>query len=406
MENSVNKSYLCVGTFSKLMLRYVRKDNSISNSSRFLSEKGNVATETVIKYLISTLKMEWESDDKNSSSMKTMRSELINCKKELFKFSSLRENKESIINDFVYDVCSETPKSLEFISDFVIYYIDKNKCKQMVDELLRVIRDDIDIPGDTPFYVFGDGRSVAKIEMVNEKTEFIADRFLLGVWQYIIRERADNNKDGFETLKYRYGTESDINSKSYIGTDLNGNLWEELGREITVKPSTRVIKKDISELDVNADHKLFDFDEDKLSENEFKDLEFLKNSRSLRNLIKACIIGSCDIMSVNNYVNNHQLFDRAMGKCKFLVFSNTSTELIRNDQTTLQEWLEQFMNEIKPSAEKELNRETYCSYSKQIINNINEYKIRFKEVYNTLFGSCTLLRDERISHLLSIYTLM
>lgn len=406
MENSVNKSYLCVGTFSKLMLRYVRKDNSISNSSRFLSAKGNVVTETVIKYLISTLKMEWENDDKNSSSMKTMRSELMNCKKELFEFSSLNSNKDAIKKDFVDDVCSETTKSLEFISDFVIYCIDKNKCKQMVDELLRVIRDDIDIPGDTPFYVFGDGRSVAKSEMVNEKTEFIADRFLLGVWQYIIRERADNNKDGFETLKYWYGTESDINSKSYIGTDLKGNLWEELGREITVKLSDCAIKKDISGIDINAEHKLFDYDAGRLSDDEIKNLDFLKNSRILKNLIKACIIGSCDIMSVNSYTNNNHLFDQAMRKCKLLVFSNTSTELIRNDQIVLQQWLEQFMNEIKPSAEKELNRETYCSYSKQIINNINEYKIRFKEVYNTLFGSCTLLRDEQISHLLSIYTLM
>lgn len=405
MENN-NVPYLCVGTFSKLLLRYVREDNSISNSRRFLSAKGNVVAETVIKYLISVLKMEWESDDINPSSMKTMRSELMNCKRDLFTFGSLKSNKDVIKKDFVKDVYSENPNSLEFMSDFVLYCIDKNKCKQMVKELLCVIRDDKGISNDTSFYIFGDGQSITKSVMVKKKTDFVADCFLLGVWQYIIRKRADNNKGGIETLKRWYGTESDINSKSYIGTDLNGNLWDGLGKEIKVTSSTRVIKEDISEIDVNAGHKLFNFDADKLSDDEIKNLDFLKNSRILKNLIKACIIGSCDIISVNSYANNIHLFDQAMRKCKLLVFSNTSAKLIRNDQIVLQQWLEQFMNVIKPSDEKELYRETYCSYSKQIINYIEECKLRFKEVYNTLFGSCTLLRDERISHFLSIYTLM
>lgn len=402
MENRVNKSYLCVGTFSKLMLRYIKKDDRKSNSGRFLSPKGYVVTETVIKYLISTLKMGWENDDDNIASMKTMRSELINCKRELFKFDSLKSNKDAIKRKFVDDVCSKNPKSLMFMSDFVINCIDEKKCKQMVDELLRVIRDDIDISGDTLFYILGNDRGIAKSEMVNEKTDFIADCFLLGVWQFIIRERADNNSNGIETLENWYGTESDINNKCYIGTELRRDLWKKLGREITVKPSAQVVKSGIPKIRVKDNHKLFDYDMDTLSKDELESLEFLKNSRILRDLIRACIIGSFNNLSVNYYKSNYGILIVTMNRCKQFVFNHNFAELIKNDQIKLQEWLEQFMKIIDPLAQKESDKEDRFFYSKKVVNNIEEAKVRLEEVYNTLYGSRSSLQRERISSLLSV----
>lgn len=129
------------------------------------------------------------------------------------------------------------------MTEFVLYCIDENKCRQMVDELLRAIRDDKDIADDTAFYIFGNGKSATKSEMVDKQFNFTADCFLLGVWHFLIRERSESNRIGRDTLVDWYGTSTETYGKSQIGTELRRNVWEPLGREIRVIPSERKVLK-------------------------------------------------------------------------------------------------------------------------------------------------------------------
>jgi hypothetical protein len=73
--------------------------------------------------------------------------------------------KDEIKAVFIKDVQSDTQTALAFMTEFVLYCIDENKCRQMVDELLRAIRDDKDIADDTEFYIFGNGKSTSKRKM-------------------------------------------------------------------------------------------------------------------------------------------------------------------------------------------------------------------------------------------------
>lgn len=84
----------------------------------------------------------------------------------------------------------------------------------MVDELLRAIRDDKDIVDDTAFYIFGNGKSTSKKEMVDKQFNFIADCFLLGVWHFLISERSDSNRIGRDTLVDWYGTSTETYGKA------------------------------------------------------------------------------------------------------------------------------------------------------------------------------------------------
>ena len=145
MEEAQKSSYLSLGIFLKLLSRYTRKDKAIAEK-RFLGANNTVISTTIFKYFISALTLNWYADDnERADTLKSLNSNLINCKKELFNFKFLMPEKDEIKAAFIKDVQSDTPTSLAFMTEFVLYCIDENKCRQMVDELLRAIRDDKDI---------------------------------------------------------------------------------------------------------------------------------------------------------------------------------------------------------------------------------------------------------------------
>ena len=382
----------------KLLSRYTRKDKAIAEK-RFLGANNTVISTTIFKYFISALTLNWYADDnERADTLKSLNSNLINCKKELFNFKFLMPEKDEIKAAFIKDIQSDTPTSLAFMTEFVLYCIDENKCRQMVDELLRAIRDDKDIADDTAFYIFGNGKSATKSEMVDKQFNFTADCFLLGVWHFLISERSESNRIGRDTLVDWYGTSTETYGKSQIGTELRRNIWEPLGREIRVIPYERTIVKEekaVSQDSVKQEHKLFVYDMDSLSEEEKESLERLKKNRILRDLLRACHIGTCDARSKNHYAKNHRLFVMALKRCDQFVFNNIAKR-INDDIITLKDWLEAFIELIKQ------NDKPYSAYDDRVEASILEQRKDLDEVYTTLYGPCPSLSGERISLLLSV----
>lgn len=398
MDETQKSSYLSLGIFLKLLSRYTRKDKAIAEK-RFLGANNTVISTTIFKYFISALTLNWYTDDnERSDTLKSLNSNLINCKKELFNFKFLMPEKDEIKAVFIKDVQSDTQTALAFMTEFVLYCIDENKCRQMVDELLRAIRDDKDIADDTAFYIFGNGKSATKSEMVDKQFNFTADCFLLGVWHFLIRERSESNRIGRDTLVDWYGTSTETYGKSQIGTELRRNVWEPLGREIRVIPSERKVLKEekaVSQDNAEQEHKLFVYDMDSLSEEEKESLERLKKSRILRDLLRACHIGTCDARSKNHYAKNHRLFVMALKRCDQFVFNNIAKR-INDDIITLKDWLEAFIELIKQ------NDKPYSTYDDRVEASILEQRKDLDEVYTTLYGPCPSLSGERISLLLSV----
>ncbi|WP_287607404.1 hypothetical protein [Ruminococcus sp.] len=398
MEEAQKSSYLSLGIFLKLLSRYTRKDKAIAEK-RFLGANNTVISTTIFKYFISALTLNWYADDnERADTLKSLNSNLINCKKELFNFKFLMPEKDKIKAVFIKDVQSDTQTALAFMTEFVLYCIDENKCRQMVDELLRAIRDDKDIADDTEFYIFGNGKSTSKRKMVNEQFNFTSDCFLLGVWHFLIRERSESNRIGRDTLVDWYGTSTETYGKSQIGTELRRNVWEPLGREIRVIPSERKVLKEektVSQDNAEQEHKLFVYDMDSLSEEEKESLERLKKNRILRDLLRACHIGTCDARSKNHYAKNHRLFVMALKRCDQFVFNNIAKR-INDDIITLKDWLEAFIELIKQ------NDKPYSAYDDRVEASILEQRKDLDEVYTTLYGPCPSLSGERISLLLSV----
>lgn len=398
MEETQKSSYLPLGIFLKLLSRYTRKDKAIAEK-RFLGANNTVISTTIFKYFISALTLNWYADDnERSDTLKSLNSNLINCRKELFNFKFLMPEKDEIKTVFIKDVQSDTQTALAFMTEFVLYCIDENKCRQMVDELLRAIRDDKDIADDTEFYIFGNGKSTSKRKMVNEQFNFTSDCFLLGVWHFLIRERSESNRIGRDTLVDWYGTSTETYGKSQIGTELRRNVWEPLGREIRVIPSERKVLKEekaVSQDNAEQEHKLFVYDMDSLSEEEKESLERLKKNRILRDLLRACHIGTCDARSKNHYAKNHRLFVMALKRCDQFVFNNIAKR-INDDIITLKDWLEAFIELIKQ------NDKPYSAYDDRVEASILEQRKDLDEVYTTLYGPCPSLSGERISLLLSV----
>ena len=377
MEETHKSSYLSLGIFLKLLSRYTRKDKAIAEK-RFLGANNTVISTTIFKYFISALTLNWYADDnERADTLKSLNSNLINCKKELFNFKFLMPEKDEIKAAFIKDIQSDTPTSLAFMTEFVLYCIDENKCRQMVDELLRAIRDDKDIADDTAFYIFGNGKSATKSEMVDKQFNFTADCFLLGVWHFLISERSESNRIGRDTLVDWYGTSTETYGKSQIGTELRRNIWEPLGREIRVIPYERTIVKEekaVSQDSVKQEHKLFVYDMDSLSEEEKESLERLKKNRILRDLLRACHIGTCDARSKNHYAKNHRLFVMALKRCDQFVFNNIAKR-INDDIITLKDWLEAFIELIKQ------NDKPYSAYDDRVEASILEQRKDLDEVY-------------------------
>ena len=239
---------------------------------------------------------------------------------------------------------------------------------------------------------------------------FTADSFLLGVWHFLISERSDSNCIGRDTLVDWYGTSTETYGKSQIGTELRRNVWEPLGREIRVIPSERKVLKEekaVSQDNAEQEHKLFVYDKDSLSEEEKESLERLKKNRILRDLLRACHIGTCDKKNDdnkddNNYAENYELFVMALKRCELLVLNNNNAGRIKEDVITLCKRLEKFIKLIKQKDTNNSSDKSYSAYNNSVKQKITSRKEVLDRVYTTLYGHYPVFSDEQLSDLLSV----
>lgn len=393
MDNNQKNLFLSVGAFLMLISGDKFKKIKVENG-HYLSYEGNVTDITLVNYLIATMLMDWNTIiiDPQDKSSKTIISCIKNCNKELFSLPLLKKLKTSnptIIDSFTNDVRSDAPRSLEYMSEFVTKCIDKDKCYKMVSDLLIVIRDDDEIPDDSVFFISGNGTGTTKREMVDKMTEFYADCFLLGVWQYILHERGRSNRNGRETLEAYFPDESE-KGKKHTRAEAFRLDNKKLGHKIKVIISKlhKEIAYDVDKYKHPKNSKLFEYDIDALDDEDRNDLDRIKNNRVLHNLIKAAII-----CPVEDYGMYYREFKMCMARCKSYEFTIKDFDLLQNDLNTLYKILEEFLKAIDPNSNID---KTYR------MENAAAKKEKLKTIYNTLYGSRASWADESISSLLSV----
>jgi hypothetical protein len=106
----------------------------------------------------------------------------------------------------------------------------KKKGVQLVRSLLGAIKDDGDILDGDEFYI-EPGNAVSKKELVGMEN-FTAEYFLLGVWHYIIMQRADKNEKGEKTYQVWYPSKGRYCGT--VGNDIKQNITVDSIPAVTV----------------------------------------------------------------------------------------------------------------------------------------------------------------------------
>ena len=115
------------------------------------------------------------------------------------------------------------------------------------------------------------------------------------------------------------------------------------------------------------------------SEEEKESLERLKKNRILRDLLRACHIGTCDKKNDdnkddNNYAENYELFVMALKRCELLVLNNNNAGRIKEDVITLCKRLEKFIKLIKQKDTNNSSDKSYSAYNNSVKQKITSRK--------------------------------
>lgn len=159
------------------------------------------------------------SDFYGGTSLKTYTSQYKSCGSSLLPYTQFMDSDLRL--DFDMAVTTGNPKIIQMMSAFVTEFIDvKKKGVQLVRSLLGTINDDDGILEGDEFYV-EPGNPVRKKELVGVEN-FTAEYFLLGVWHYIIMNRADKNEWGSKTYQSWYPSKGRYCGT--VGNDIKQNI--------------------------------------------------------------------------------------------------------------------------------------------------------------------------------------
>lgn len=188
--------YLCGGTF---LCQVLRARNELKTSTEHTKcQKENLSECETFKRLISIFQLK---DFYGGTSLKTYASKYKRCENSLLAYTQFIDSDLRL--EFDKAVKTGDPKMLHMMSDFVSEFINvKEKGVQLVRSLLGTIKDDRSILEDDVFYIT-QGMAVTKAELI-KMDNFTVEYFLLGVWHYIIMNRADKNENGEETYNLWY----------------------------------------------------------------------------------------------------------------------------------------------------------------------------------------------------------
>ena len=206
--------YLCGGTF---LCQVLRARNKLKTSTEHTKcQKENLSEQETFRRLISIFQL---SDFYGGTSLKTYTSQYKSCSSSLLPYTQFMDSDLRL--DFDKAVTTGDPKIIQMMSAFVTEFIDvKKKGVQLVRSLLGAIKDDGDILDGDEFYI-EPGNAVSKKELVGMEN-FTAEYFLLGVWHYIIMQRADKNEKGEKTYQVWYPSKGRYCGT--VGNDIKQNI--------------------------------------------------------------------------------------------------------------------------------------------------------------------------------------
>lgn len=210
--------YLCGGTFLCQVLR--AKKFSVTATEHTKGKKDSLSEPETFRRLISVFRLkDFPADTSSGSTMATYTSDYKSCKKSLTAHTMFTDSDQW--HKFDSAVMKRDSVALGMMWDFVDEFIDvEGKGEQLVRCLLGIIKNDDDILPHHDFFT-QNGKSVTKQELV-EMRSFEIEPFLLGVWHYIIMNRAENNELGAVTYQSWYSGRNDY--RGDVGIDINGDL--------------------------------------------------------------------------------------------------------------------------------------------------------------------------------------
>ena len=205
--------YLCGGTFLCQVLR--AKKPSVTATEHTKGKKDSLSEPEAFRRLISIYQLD---DFLDCSSLGPNTSNFKSCKDSLIVFAKLKDKNQ--LHRFDSAVRKRDSVALGMMWEFVDKFIDvEGKGEQLVRCLLGMIKDDGGIlPGD--IFILN-GKSVTKQDLIGMRS-FEIEPFLLGVWHYIIMNRAENNELGAATYQSWYSGRNDY--RGDVGIDINGDL--------------------------------------------------------------------------------------------------------------------------------------------------------------------------------------
>ena len=268
----MNVPYLCGGIFFWILTQY---RNSEINETELLSKLLNISKMT-------------KSDLSQNKNFNVYTSRFKSCTDNIFHKLTiiLTDGTKYFSDDFVknkgFDILDETKK-------FTKKYIDKDCYNPIAQILLDLIVSDESISDDEEFYITWDFWPIKKKELKGLK-KICIETLILGVWQYIVVNRAEKNLNGKATYK-EWGGEKKNTSKKINYTlvhkfdfivyscndveSLNSTNYSELeisNEKITAITESSSIKSESKDISNNV---LDDSDKELLE-------EFLTDIRSIR----------------------------------------------------------------------------------------------------------------------------
>ena len=209
--------YLCGGTFLAQILRAMER--TTTSTDHMNGQKESLPEREIFRRLLSIYRLvEFPADA--GGSIKTYASQFKVCQNSLASFTGFADNDSRM--KFDRDVRSERSKALYMMSNFVSECIDIPKNgEQLVRCLLGMIKDDGTIKSTDEFYILPDGNPISKKD-IDSTDKIYIEPFLLGVWHYVIMNRAEKNELGAETYQSWYPKRNDY--RGTVGSDITMSI--------------------------------------------------------------------------------------------------------------------------------------------------------------------------------------
>ena len=205
--------YLCGGTFLTQVLRVTER--TTKPTDRLNGKKEDIRDQDVFRRLLSIYGLA-DLPAPAGDTQKTYASDFKQCKDSKTAYTKFTDS--DYRQKFDADVRSGKSKALYMVTEFVKECIDvKRNGTQLVRCILGMIKDDKTVKATDEFFIFPDGGSMSKQDILTTDNFFI-EPFLLGVWHYIIMKRAEKNELGSDTYKSWYPKRDDY--RGTVGSDI------------------------------------------------------------------------------------------------------------------------------------------------------------------------------------------